>query len=186
MYLYKCPQLLLKKNIPQWRFLLHLSLPASCTRASVFPQFEAKQCFQSNPNKCTLLSTLKWTLEQFSLHTICSSAKVSLAFWLFLLMRGLVITESAFSTSSLKCPVTDPHPFQHWTRKQFQLQCWTHSPLRVSTLSCPRTFVADLELILHWLKVHPFGLHLDHRLSQGLSYLRAPRHLSEHWRNDAS
>ncbi len=51
----------------------------------------------------TLLSSLKWTLDQcFSLHATCSSAKGSLAFWFFLLMRGLVTAEWAFSPNSLK------------------------------------------------------------------------------------
>ncbi len=55
------------------------------------------KCFPSDPNKLNLISSLKWTLDQFSsAHTTCSSAKVSLAFWFSLLMRGLVTAECVF------------------------------------------------------------------------------------------
>ncbi len=54
------------------------------------------QCFPKDPNKWNLLSSLHWALGQFSsVHTTCSSAKVSLVFWVFLLMRGFVTAECA-------------------------------------------------------------------------------------------
>ncbi len=95
------------------------------------------KCFPSDPNKLNLLSSLKWTLVQFcSVDTTCSSTKVSLAFWFFLLMRGFVTAECTFSPTYLKRAEIDPYPVLCWTGKQFQLQCWTDSPLRVSGLSC--------------------------------------------------
>lgn len=56
--------------------------------------------------KLNLLSSLKWNLDKFSsTHTTFSSAKVSLAFAFFLLMRGLVTEKWAFSPNSVKrCP----------------------------------------------------------------------------------
>ncbi len=93
-------------------------------------------CFPSDPNNLNLLSSLKWTLAQFSsLHTTCSSAKVSIAFWFFLLIWGLATAECAFSLISLKRTV------QCWTGEQFQLQCWTDSPLRLCVIQSSRAFV---------------------------------------------
>ncbi len=64
-----------------------------------------------------------WTLDLLSPHNI-------------LLSKGLVTAEWAFSSNSLKRAETDPYPVHRWTGKQFQLQCWTNSPLRVSKLCC--------------------------------------------------
>ncbi len=99
------------------------------------------RCFLSDPNKLNLLSSLKWTLAQFSsVHTTCSSAKVSLTFWFFLLMRGLQCVLSVW----LPCPV------QCSPGEKFQLQCWTDSPLRVSALCCPL-------MHLYYVDDQPFG-----------------------------
>ncbi len=105
-----------------------------CSVTGALSCMKIVKCFPSDPNKLILLSSLKWTLEQFSsLLTTHSSAKVRLA---FLLMRGLVNAESTFSPTSLKHAETDPYPVHRWTGKQSQLQFWTNSPLTVSTFSC--------------------------------------------------
>ncbi len=102
---------------------------------------------------------------------------------------------------SLKQVRTDPYIVQHWTGKQFQLQCWTDSPLKVSALSCllvhlpyaddqpfwrswihlchckPAIFeksqIKSDQLLLQWLKGH-----LDNLLSQGFSHLSVACHLA--------
>ncbi len=108
------------------------------------PRLTPNKMFPSDPNKLNLLSSPKWTIDQFSaLHTTCSSAK--LIFWFFLLMRGLVTAEWAFSPHT----ETDPYLDQRWTGEQFQLQCWTNT-LRISTL---------WRLIIHlsFVDGQPFG-----------------------------
>ncbi len=101
------------------------------------PSLTPNNMFPSDLNKLNLLSSPKWTIDQFSaLHTTRSSAKV---------MRGLVTAEWAFSPHT----ETDPLPDQRWTGEQFQLQCWT-STLRISTL---------WRLIIHlsFVDDQPFG-----------------------------
>lgn len=44
----------------------------------------------SLPSDSNKLNLLNWTLDQFSFQTTCPPAKLSPAFWLFLLMSGLV------------------------------------------------------------------------------------------------
>ncbi len=102
---------------------------------------------------------------------------------------------------------TDPFTVQLWTGKQFQLQCWTDFPLRVSALSCPLmrvfrgrpAFLGDVnEFCVHEctlyrcnnleiidleqsasLAMAAIGLHLVNLMSEGSSHFRTAHHLAE-------
>lgn len=89
------------KHVSNHEFILNLSLTLCTLWVQSCSSLSPYIMFLSDPNKLNLLSSLKWNWDQFSsVHTTCSSAKLSWAFWFYLLMRGLVTAEWAFSPKS--------------------------------------------------------------------------------------
>ncbi len=82
---------LYKKFIPQtWHFLLHHSLTSLHTWCSVFPQFDNKHNV-SHQTQINSTCSHHWSkLCTSSPLSTQHAAQVSLAFWFFLLMRGLM------------------------------------------------------------------------------------------------
>ncbi len=95
------------------------------------------------------LRTLGWTFHYFNVFSFkelfypfyCLMgvlSRMQIAGWLGDEHRKEVWSlQSGLSVQILLNMETDPYPVQHWTGEQFQLQCWTDSPLRLYALSCP-------------------------------------------------
>ncbi len=126
-------ELLLQKTSPNhdtssstFHFFMHLGF-------SFYPVWCRKKCCPSDPNKLNLLSSLKWTLDKFSsLHTTCSSAKVSLAFdslcWreAWSLQSGLLVQIlmprqilKLFSTELASNSSCSAEPIAHWVFQHY-------------------------------------------------------------------